>query len=67
MFFPSVVADIHEVVAVRFDWRDPIPARMAPRVIVIGLVVSELVIQVRSSPEEFACLRRAAINAARAP
>ena len=29
MFFPSVAADINEVVAARFDWGDPIPARMA--------------------------------------
>ena len=50
MFFPS--ADINEVIAARFDWGDPIPARMAAMLVVIPLVMIQLVVQISRGPEE---------------
>jgi len=52
MHFPSLAADINDVIAAGLDWGLAILASMASVRIVIGLIVQKLVFQVGRSPKE---------------
>jgi hypothetical protein len=52
MFLPPVIIDINDLAVAESRGSIAIPTRMAPVLIVIALVVSELILQVSHSPEE---------------